>query len=54
MKKYQVYGVNKSWTVATLETAITFAQRESKVGNRISIFEDNKKIATYQFGEKIF
>lgn len=54
MKKYQVYKANKSWTVATLEKAIAFAQRESKVGNRISIFEDNKKIATYQFGEKIF
>jgi hypothetical protein len=54
MKKYQVYGVNKSWKVATLERAIAFAQRESKVGYRMSVFEDNKKIATYQFGEKIF
>ena len=54
MKKYQVYGVNKSWKVETLDNAIALAQRESKVGNRISVFEDNKKIATYQFGEKIF
>lgn len=54
MKKYQVYGVNKSWTLKTLERAVSFAQRESKVGRRMSVFEDNKKIATYQFGEKIF
>jgi hypothetical protein len=54
MKKYQVYGINKSWTLKTLDNAIAFAQRESKAGCRMSVFEDNKKVATYQFGEKIF
>ena len=54
MKEYKIYGVNKSWNVKGLERALEYAERESRVGNRVSVFDGNVKIATYQGGEKIF
>lgn len=54
MKDYKVYGVNKVRVVKGLERAMEYAERESRVGNRVSVFDGNVKIATYQMGEKIF
>lgn len=54
MKRYTIYGINKSWKVATLERAIKVAEMESKTVFRISIFEDNKKVAFYENGKRVF
>ena len=53
MKEYKIYGVNKSWNVKGLESAMVFAERESRVGYRVSVFDGKEKIATFQFGKKI-
>ena len=54
MKEYKIYGVSKSWNVKGLKRAMEYAKRESRVGYRVSVFDGNAKIATYQGGEKIF
>ena len=53
MKDYKVYGVNKVRVVKGLERAMEYAERESRVGYRVSVFDNNRKIATFQFGKKI-
>lgn len=53
MKEYKIYGVNNVKVVKGLERAMEYAERESRIGNRISVFDGNAKIATYQMGEKI-
>ena len=53
MKEYKIYGVSKSWNVKGLERAMEYAERESRVGNRVSVFDGKEKIAVFQFGKKI-
>ena len=53
MKEYKIYGVNKSWNVKGLERAMEYAERESRVGYRVSVFDGNVKIATFQFGKRV-
>ena len=53
MKEYKIYGVNKSWNVKGLERAMEYAERESRVGNRVSVFDEKEKIAVFQFGKRI-
>ena len=54
MKNYKIYAGNKSWNVKGLERAMEYAERESRLGYRVSVFDGNAKIATFQGGEKIF
>lgn len=54
MKEYKIYGVNSVKVVKGLERAMEYAERDSRIGNRVSVFDGNAKIATYQGGEKIF
>lgn len=54
MKEYKIYAVNKVRVVKGLDRAMEYAERESRVGYRVSVFDGNAKIATYQGGEKIF
>ena len=54
MKEYKIYAVNNVKVVKGLERAMEYAERESRVGYRVSVFDGNTKIATYQGGEKIF
>ena len=53
MKNYKIYAGNKSWNVQGLERAMEYAERESRVGYRVSVFDGNAKIATFQLGKKI-
>ena len=53
MKRYKVLVANKGYMVIGLARALEFAQRESRVGNRVSVFDGNTKVATYQYGDKI-
>ena len=54
MKEYKIYFANKVKVVKGLERAMAYAEKESRVGYRVSVFDGNVKIATYQMGEKIF
>ena len=53
MKEYKIYGVNNVRVVKGLERAMEYAERESRVGYRVSVFDGKEKIATFQFGKKI-
>lgn len=53
MKEYKIYNVNKAMVVKGLERAMEYTERESKIGYRVSVFDGDKKIATYQDGKKI-
>lgn len=53
MKDYKIYNVNKCFIVKGLDRALEIAQNDSRIGNRVSVFDGDKKIATYQFGVRI-
>lgn len=50
MEVYKVLYGNKSVLVKGLDMAKEYAQRQSIVSFRVSIFKDNKKVATYENG----
>lgn len=50
---YKVLFANKSVMVKGLEQAKTYAQRQSLVSFRVSVFENNKKIISYQWGKVV-
>ena len=52
MKEYKIYGVNNVKVVKSLERAMEYAERESRVGYRVSVFDGKEKIAVFQFGKK--
>ena len=54
VKRYVVYGTNKSWRVATLERAMKVVEMEIRKNFRMSIFEDNKEIAFYENEKRVF
>ena len=51
MEVYKVLYANKSVLVNGLDRAKEYAQRQSIVSFRVSIFKDNKKVATYENGK---
>lgn len=51
MKRYKILVVNKSYYASNLQYALDYAKRESLVGYRVSVFDGNTKIATYQNGD---
>ena len=51
MKNYKILFANKSYCMSNLQYALDYAKRESLVGYRVSVFEGNNKIATYQGGD---
>lgn len=52
MKKYKILFTNKSYYYQDLNIALYFARRESLVGYRVSVFDGDKKLVTFQNGEK--
>lgn len=50
-RDYKIYVVNKTYCTSQLLWALEIARRESLVGYRVSVFKDNKKLATYQGGD---
>ena len=54
MENYKIYGANKSWNVKDLERALEYAERESKICFRVSVFDsNNKKVAKFEFGKRV-
>lgn len=51
MRNYKILFANKSYCTSNLQYALDYAKRESLVGYRVSVFEGNKKLATYQGGD---
>ena len=51
MRKYKILVVNKTYCKSDLQNALDFAKRESLVGYRVSVLDNNTKIATYQNGD---
>lgn len=51
MKNYKILFANKAYTMSNLQCALDYAKRESLVGYRVSVFEGEKKLATYQGGD---
>ena len=51
MTKYTVLMANKTYTLNNLTLALDFARRQSLVYFRVSVFENGKKVATYQGGD---
>ena len=53
MKKYTVRYANNASLVIDLGWALTIAKNASKVGGKVSVFDGERKVATFQNGEKI-
>ena len=53
MKTYKVLYANKSVLVKGLDRAREYAQKQSLVNFRVSIFDGNVKIATYENGKEV-
>lgn len=51
MRKYKILFKNKGYYMSNLNYALDFAKRESLVGGRASVFEKDKKLATYENGD---
>lgn len=51
MRNYKILFANKSYCTSNLQYALDYAKRESLVGYRVSVFENGKKLATYQGGD---
>ena len=51
MTNYKILFANKAYTMNNLQCALDYAKRESLVGYRVSVFEGEKKLATYQGGD---
>ena len=51
MTKYTILFANKTYCYANLTIALDFAKRQSLVYFRVSVFENAKKVATYQGGD---
>ena len=51
MRKYKILVVNKTYCTSDLQNALDFAKRESLIGYRVSVLDNNTKIATYQNGD---
>ena len=51
MKTYKILVLDKTYTMTNLQYALDYAKRESLVGYRVSVFDGNKKLATYQGGD---
>ena len=51
MRKYKILINNKGYYMANLTYALDFARRESLVGGRVSVFEKDKKLASYYNGD---
>ena len=51
MRNYKILVNNKTYCMSDLQYALDYAQRESLVGYRVSVFDGNAKIATYQGGD---
>lgn len=51
MKNYKILFANKAYTMNNLQYALDYAKRESLIGYRVSVFEGEKKLATYQGGD---
>ena len=49
----RVLWANKGVRCYDLRVAHDYAQRESLVSFRVSIFVDNKKVATYEWGKVV-
>ena len=53
MKKYTVRYANNASLVIDLGWALTIAKNASQVGGRVSVFDGERKVATFQNGEII-
>lgn len=53
MKKYTVRYANNASLVIDLGWALTIAKNASKGDGRVSVFDGERKVATFQNGEKI-
>lgn len=53
MKTYKVLQVNKTYTFKNLEVAKLYAKNNTLYGGKITVFDGNQKIATYQNGKEI-
>ena len=53
MKKYTVRYANNASLVIDLGWALTIAKNASKVGGKVSVFDGERKVATFQNGEII-
>ena len=53
MKQYKVLRANKGYMVYGLERAMEYAQKDSQVAFRVSVFDGNQKIATFEWGKQI-
>ena len=51
MKKYTILFANKTYCYGNLQIALDFAKRQSLVSFRTSVFDGNKKLATYENGD---
>ena len=51
MKKFKILLPNKTYLMTDLQKALDYARRESLIGYRVSVFDGNTKIATYQGGD---
>jgi len=51
MKNYKILVNNKTYCMSNLQYALDYARRESLVGYKVSVFDGNTKIATYQGGD---
>ena len=52
MKKYTILFANKSVCYQGLERAKKYAQEQSLVSFRASVFDGNQKIVTYEWGKE--
>ena len=53
MKKYTVRYANNASLVIDLGWALTIAKNASKVGGTVSVFDGERKIASFKNGEKV-
>jgi hypothetical protein len=51
MRKFKILVNNKGYYMSNLTYALDYAKRESLVGGRVSVFENDKKLATYERGD---
>ena len=51
MKKYTILFANKTYCYSNLQIALDYAKRQSLVNFRVSVFDGNKKLATYEKGD---
>lgn len=51
MEKFKILYANKSYYMTNFENALYVAKKESLNGYRVSIFNNNDKLITFQNGE---